>query len=49
MTDRIEYDAPLGALGRLAERLILDRYMRRLIEHRNLWLKQALESAPSGD
>ena len=49
MTDRIEYDAPLGALGRLAERLILDRYMRRLIERRNLWLKQALESAPSGD
>jgi ligand-binding SRPBCC domain-containing protein len=41
MTDDITFEAPLGALGRLAERLVLDRYMRDLIETRNRHLLAA--------
>ena len=43
MTDRILFAAPFGIFGRLAERLILNRYMRKLIVQRNQWLKSALE------
>lgn len=43
MIDRIAFAAPLGVLGRIAERLVLDRYMRRLILERNAWLKRELE------
>ncbi|WP_247042260.1 SRPBCC family protein [Arthrobacter rhizosphaerae] len=35
MIDRIEFTAPLGLLGRLAEKLFLARYLKRLIESRN--------------
>lgn len=35
MIDRIEFEAPFGPLGRLAERLVLARYLRQLIETRN--------------
>jgi ligand-binding SRPBCC domain-containing protein len=35
MVDRIEFAAPFGPLGRLAERLVLTRYLRNLIEQRN--------------
>ena len=45
MTDRIEFEAPFGPLGRLAEKLILARYLRRLIESRNRYL--AGELTPS--
>ncbi|PWC08316.1 SRPBCC family protein [Mycetocola zhujimingii] len=38
MVDRVSFAAPLGVLGRLAERLVLARYMRRLIEQRNAFL-----------
>lgn len=44
MRDRFEFVAPLGLLGRLAEHLVLVRYMRRFIEGRNLVLKQMAES-----
>ena len=44
MVDRIEFEAPLGPLGRFVERAILARYMRRLIESRNRWLAETLES-----
>ena len=43
MIDRIEFDAPFGVLGRILEKLILDRYMERLIVRRNTWLKNELE------
>lgn len=43
MIDRIEFDAPFGVLGRIAERVVLDRYMKRLIGRRNQWLKRELE------
>jgi len=31
-------------LGRIAESLMLERHMRRLIERRNLFIKRAAES-----
>lgn len=47
MIDRIEFDAPLGFLGSIAETLILGRYMEQLIVQRNAWLKNELESLTS--
>jgi ligand-binding SRPBCC domain-containing protein len=38
MIDRIEFEAPLGILGVAVERLILGRYLRRIIEERNVEL-----------
>lgn len=35
MVDRVEFAAPFGPLGRLAERLLLARYLRNLVESRN--------------
>ncbi len=44
MTDAFSYAAPLGPIGRLADRLFLERYMRRLLEERNRYLKAVAES-----
>src|SRR6185503_8933291 len=44
MKDRFEFAAPLGFFGRLAERIFLERYMRRFIEERNVILKRSAES-----
>ncbi len=44
MTDRFEYQSPLGFLGKIADLLFLERYMRRFIENRNAILKQTAES-----
>jgi ligand-binding SRPBCC domain-containing protein len=38
MVDRIDFAAPFGLLGRAAEKLFLARYLRKLIETRNLHL-----------
>jgi len=38
MTDRVQFTAPFGALGRLVEKLVLERYLRRLIEERGRFL-----------
>jgi len=38
MTDMVEFTAPLGVLGRVAERLILARYLERLIRDRGRFL-----------
>lgn len=38
MTDRVEFTAPLGVLGRAVERLLLARYLERLIRDRGLFL-----------
>jgi hypothetical protein len=38
MTDIVEFEAPAGWLGRLAERLVLASYIRTLIEERNQYL-----------
>jgi hypothetical protein len=38
-----DYVAPLGVLGKLADRLFLERYMRRLLEERNAVIKRMAE------
>ena len=43
MRDTIDYTAPLGPIGRLADKLFLERYMRRLIERRGQALKEIAE------
>lgn len=42
MTDVAEFEAPFGVLGRIAEQLVLRRYMRRLLQQRNRWLAEQL-------
>jgi hypothetical protein len=44
MTDRVQFQSPLGLLGSLADRLVLDRYMLHLLRQRNTWLKTTLEA-----
>lgn len=43
MRDHIEFDAPLGPLGDLVERLILGSYLPKLIVERNQYLRDELE------
>lgn len=43
MTDRLRFDAPLGPIGRLVERLVLGRYLEQLIEQRGRHLKAEAE------
>ena len=47
MIDRIEFVAPLGAVGRLVERTVLANYLRKLIEERGAFLKQQAEKRPA--
>ena len=44
MSDRLEFEAPLGRLGRLAEKLFLTRYMKSFLLKRNSELKKMAES-----
>ena len=44
MVDDWEHTAPFGPLGWLADRLVLGRYMRRLLETRNATLKREAEA-----
>lgn len=44
MVDRIEFQAPLFAVGRIVERIVLGRYLRKLIEVRNSFLKTEAEA-----
>ena len=44
MIDLFSFRAPLGFLGRVAERLILTRYMTGLLLTRNNYLKQVAET-----
>ena len=46
MTDVWRHASPFGPLGWLADRLVLDRHMRRLLEARNAALKAAAEGRP---
>jgi ligand-binding SRPBCC domain-containing protein len=49
MTDEVVLEAPLGPLGRLAERVFLKSYMRRLLENRGKQLKRIAESNDSSE
>jgi ligand-binding SRPBCC domain-containing protein len=42
MTDIVEFNSPLGPLGKLIDTLVLTRYMTRLLAQRNRWLVEAL-------
>ncbi len=44
MTDDFRLGAPLGPLGRIAEKLVLEPYLRRFLHHRNGLLKTIAES-----
>jgi ligand-binding SRPBCC domain-containing protein len=44
MRDVMEFEAPLGPLGRVVENLLLERHMRRLLERRNRCIQQTAES-----
>jgi ligand-binding SRPBCC domain-containing protein len=44
MRDVFEFTAPLGVLGRLAERALLTRYLRRFLHERGQVLKHLAES-----
>ena len=44
MRDVFDYDAPLGPLGDLAERLFLSAYLRRFLTRRNQVIKRVAES-----
>ena len=44
MRDVFEFAAPLGLLGRVAERLVLTRYLCSFLKARNLAIKSAAES-----
>jgi ligand-binding SRPBCC domain-containing protein len=44
MKDVVRFAAPYGVLGRVVERLVLERHMRKLLERRNLCVKRAAES-----
>ena len=44
MSDRFEFEAPLGILGRLAEKLFLTRYIKSFLLKRNSELKEMAES-----
>ena len=44
MRDRFDFTSPLGPLGRLADALVLTRYMRRFLVERNRVLRAIAES-----
>lgn len=44
MTDVVEFEAPVGVVGRLANVLVLTRYMTKLLKQRNEWLVDALST-----
>jgi len=44
MVDTFRYRSPLGMLGVLADRLFLERYMRRFLAERAAFLKRAAEA-----
>jgi ligand-binding SRPBCC domain-containing protein len=44
MVDVVEFRSPLGPAGAMADRLVLDHYMPRLLRRRNAWLKATLEA-----
>lgn len=51
MIDRVQFDAPLGPIGDLVERLVLRNYLVRLISERNEHLKTSAEASrnPAGN
>ena len=45
MTDDFHYESPLGILGKLADKLFLENYLRKFLIERNSFLKKYCEKA----
>ena len=43
MTDRFDFQSPLGILGSMADQVFLESYMRNLLIKRNEWIKAIAE------
>lgn len=48
LVDHVEYALPLGALGRLADRLVVSRLMRSTFAHRQRRTRELLEADAAG-
>ncbi len=44
MKDVFDYDSPLGILGKIADALFLEKYMREILTERNQTIKKITES-----
>jgi len=44
MTDIVEFEAPFGILGRIAEKLFLERHLKNFVRQRNAHIKRIAES-----
>ena len=44
MRDRLAFRSPLGPIGAVIDRLLLRRYLERLLQRRNLVIKRAAEA-----
>jgi len=44
MKDAFDYDSPLGVLGKIADALFLEKYMRKMLAERNRIIKTVAES-----
>ncbi len=49
MIDRFDYASPLGVLGRCADRLFVEKYMRNLLSERNEWMRSYAERLAGTD
>ena len=47
MTDVIDFDSPLGPIGRVVDRVALERYLASLIATRNEFLRRQAEAHPT--
>lgn len=47
MRDTLVWTAPLGLLGRIVDKLLIERHMTRLVSERNRRLKEIAESESS--
>lgn len=45
MTDDVVFSSPLGPLGRLVDRVVLERFMTRLLVQHNVHVRRAAEAA----
>jgi ligand-binding SRPBCC domain-containing protein len=44
MKDKFQFESPFGAIGRIFNRLILEKYLSNLLEKRNQMIKDTAES-----
>lgn len=44
MKDRFEFESPVGILGAIADKLVLEKYLRNFLIRRNRVIKEAAES-----